>query len=89
MDRRTHPMPFAVTNCLITTANNQRVALAETSELAAFLCLAANRYDNLMALFDLCRGENENFTLPYRTPTHKAIAELTKQLHDEILRNGR
>lgn len=69
--------------------DDQAVAFVLTEQHAAFICIACNRYDALMAAFDLCRGEMNGFTQPHHHPSRKAFHELALELTNDIEKNGR
>lgn len=86
---RQHVTPFKADGTVITCAAGRPIAVAETEGIAAFLVLAANRYDSLMAMHDLCRGNFELLTAPYRFPADKKFHELSQALLADIDAHGR
>lgn len=89
-NRRQHHAPFISDGgSVIADSAGSQVIIAATPDLATFIVKACNRYDNLMAAFDLCRGEINGHTLPHRTPSHKAFADIAKELQDDFDQHGK
>lgn len=64
-------------------SNGIGVAMVTTEAHAAFIVRACNRYDTLMQIYNLCRGESESQTMPYLSPAQKALAALFTKFQDE------
>lgn len=94
-ERREYRTPFTYQaanseHYALLASDGTPIALFHAGEpLVRFICRACNRYDMLMAAFDLCRGHFDNMTLPATFPNDKAFSTLSKQLHEHIERFGR
>lgn len=88
-NRRQQRTPFTVGNHTplgtpIIANDGKPIGLVQTPELAGFIVRAANRYDVLMQIFHLARGEMNGHSAKQRQyPTDKAF----KDLADELLRD--
>lgn len=69
--------------------DGQPIGLIKSLEMAEFVVRACNRYDSLMAAFDLCRGDLNGRTQPLRNASHKALKDICDELMLDIERNGR
>lgn len=94
-NRRQHRTPFTVgTRTRLGTplyaSDSEPIGLVQTPEIAEFLVRAANRYDLLMQIFDLARGEMNGHNKKQRLyPTDQAFKELADELRRDIDRTGR
>lgn len=89
-NRRQLRTPFSATPTgEIVDASGSWVADCATKEHAGFITRACNRYDALLAIYDLCRGRHDNLTQPHTSPHDRAFDALAKQFDADISANGR
>lgn len=82
--------PYAPGYWSIVSAGGAAIAVVSGDEsMAGFIMRACNRYDALLAIYDLCRGRHDNLTQPHTSPHDRAFDALAKQFDADISKHGR
>lgn len=84
MEKRLHRTPFQTENSWLNDRTGQRVAICETPQLARFLAVTANSFDDLTEALRLCRGEIHLEEAFRNSPAIQRILEIADRVEKDL-----